>query len=399
MITGGLEEATFRANPRYELVLLDRLSAEERAYLGGLERETDLYGILRPRDGGGVRFRSACRDTALLFLTLREPGRLPAYVQVAAGEGWRRAVAELVLDDVLEIRVDGAFVSGADAYRWVCDDTPTPVASARLARLSIDALRYAEALDIRDAGRLSARLYFYNRVPASPDWHRRFPTPEAVAQHLGIEDGSVRSVLERQCVRMPSPGPGEGWIMWRSRGAQPLPPGSPLFKLYLSPDPSAAADAFKAAVGVLGDLPVVLLKVGRDVHGLLRPDKIITYFRTREDVEAAGECLARDLGGIPAQGVPFTAEIAGDGLLSWGVDPPRTESLLAWQERESWRLWLTNRLATALLAAQSGRPGGLAPWQFALERLRLLGVDPHSWTPLKTLWSEPAASSADGGHH
>ena len=43
-----------------------------------------------------------------------------------------------------------------------------------------------------------------------------------------------------------------------------------------------------------------------------------------------------------------------------------------WQERESWRLWLTNRLALALVAAH--RDGGsLEPWQYALGAPRARG--------------------------
>jgi hypothetical protein len=72
----------------------------------------------------------------------------------------------------------------------------------------------------------------------------------------------------------------------------------------------------------------------------------------------------------------------------------------------SWRLWLTNRLARALIAAVAAPssalplPGvsgaaGLAgaaagetmePWRFAVERLRLEGVDTDSWTPGGSLW-------------
>ena len=115
----------------------------------------------------------------------------------------------------------------------------------------------------------------------------------------------------------------------------------------------------------------------------MRPDKIVAYFPSFERLaEAAGAVQSR-LGGVPAQGVPFTSEIGGDGLTSWGMDPPASER--SWAGRESWRLWLTHRLARALLAAR-----GVAeePWQFALERLRLEGIDTGTWTPAAGLWSE-----------
>jgi uncharacterized SAM-binding protein YcdF (DUF218 family) len=73
------------------------------------------------------------------------------------------------------------------------------------------------------------------------------------------------------------------------------------------------------------------------------------------------------------------------------VDPPASERPLA-GGRESWRLWLTHRLARALLAARAARASGpttgstagataAEPWQIALERLRLEGVSTETWTP------------------
>ena len=45
-----------------------------------------------------------------------------------------------------------------------------PMPTTKTARLSQAALQYAQRLDIEDALRLSARLYFYGRLPASPRW-------------------------------------------------------------------------------------------------------------------------------------------------------------------------------------------------------------------------------------
>ena len=132
------------------------------------------------------------------------------------------------------------------------------------------------------------------------------------------------------------------------------------------------------------------LKVGNDAASLLRPDKIVLYFSDLDRVSAAARRLAHELAGCPGHGVPFTAELADSGgLVSYGIDPPRPEFALAWQERESWRLWLTNRLAVALFAAR--RDGGpLEPWQYALARLEIDGIDPSTWAPSADLWEEAA---------
>ena len=51
-----------RANPRYELVLFDRLPAEERRALADLCREPGFYGVLRAREAG--RSGGPARSTA-----------------------------------------------------------------------------------------------------------------------------------------------------------------------------------------------------------------------------------------------------------------------------------------------------------------------------------------------
>jgi hypothetical protein len=83
--------------------------------------------------------------------------------------------------------------------------------------------------------------------------------------------------------------------------------------------------------------------------------------------------LGRSLRGCPAQGVPTTAETGGDGLLSWGVDPPAGDAAA------SWRSWVTKRLADSLIARRAtpcvDRVGA------ALADLRLAGVDPDRWLP------------------
>jgi len=177
--------------------------------------------------------------------------------------------------------------------------------------------------------------------------------------------------------------------MWQSRHQQRgLARPKITYKLYVSPLCEFLPEAFGATVDVLTHAQTTRFKVGLDVYGLLRPDKIVAYFGTFEEVQDAADRLQGKLAGCPAHGVPFSAAIAGDGLLSWGMDPPRDQLTLAWQERESWRLWLTNRLAVALLAAKAARSNTIEPWQFAMERLELEGVNTSSWTPVQTIWEE-----------
>jgi hypothetical protein len=90
--------------------------------------------------------------------------------------------------------------------------------------------------------------------------------------------------------------------------------------------------------------------------------------------------------------VPFTAGVTDDGLLSWAIDPPHRPTDRA--GRSSWRTWVSMRLAEYLLDARavgSGGPAGAAPWQAALARLALDGVDTASWVPDPRLFDYAAA--------
>lgn len=393
---GLAEQSTFRANPAYELVLFDRLPAEQQQFLGKLRQDPDLYGVLRPVAGSGLVAKSVDQDTALLFLTLREPGRLPAYVRARFGADSGRAVAELVLDGILEIEAGGQFRSGAQALSLVMGSSPAPGAGGQIAQLSRDALRYAQALAVPDASFLALRLYCYNGMPLTPRWQRQWPTPAAVEEYLAIDQrGRNRARLDRSWSRVPPSPASDGWMEWRARReGRGVRSGEATYKLYLSPACDSVREAFDALVGASAQLPALAFKVGKGAAGLLRPDKIVLYFDDRQALAEGAERLRAALGGCPAQGVPFTAESGSDGLLSWGMDPPLGAQDPVGGEGGSWRLWLVQRLARWLVAGQTSPAAEVEPWQFALQRLRLEGVDPETWTPSAIIWKRYVGGEA-----
>jgi hypothetical protein len=419
-----LLELPLRANPAFRLVLFDRLPAGQRRQLAGLARDPEHYGVLRPRRGTGLGLKAVDRETALLFLTLARPAPLPGYVRSRLGDaGAALALARLVADGVLEIeRAPAGFVSGAAAMSLFAAPA---AAGGRLAELSRAALRHgqelARTLPESEPLLLSLRLYGYNRLPVTPRWRRALPDAAAVRRHLGIAAGGRwQPLLERHWREVPAAG-GEAWLRWRPvAGASPplaaATPAtawrdSPTYKLFVSPAPAALPEAFGAVLDGLAAAGAPGFKVGAGAGGLLRPDKIVAYFETFERLAAAAGALTERLAGVAPHGVPFTSEIAGGGQLSWGVDPPPAAGSwpLGGDSRMSWRLWLTNRLARALIAAVAatgnhadavdaagtgagspvaGAAAGesMEPWRFAVERLRLEGIDTDSWTPGGSLW-------------
>ncbi len=386
----AFETATLRSNPGYEAVPLNRLTLAERQSLAAAQPDVvsgaDCYGVLVPSPGSGLTPVVICRETALLFLTLQSPGPAPEYVLVAPGGEGRRVLQQLVLDRVLEIEGPAGFVTGANAC-GLLGLSSQRIGAGVLAELSQAALRYAAALQSADAPTLARKLYCYNRRPTTPGLRRRLATSEAVADflHLGAE-GMNRRIVDAGWTSIDG---SEGWLHFAARPSGRDARGITC-KLYLGLDMDALADGFGAIVDVLARSEASQFKVGADLGGLLRPDKMVAYFPGKESLLAAAQMLTPVVAGRRVQAVPFTAEIAADGALSWGSDPAAGGSA-----RMSWRQWICERLAIALAGARVTAPtepeaGGIEPWRFALERLRLDGVDPRTFMPLAS-WSEAAA--------
>jgi hypothetical protein len=372
-----LHEVRFRSSPLVELKQLGELAPDQRERFRDLESDPDFYALLVARPPLTTNLKSVARETAELFLSLATPSRLDAAVV-------DDDVIDLVLDGILEIESGDGFVSGADALPLMWR-TGNPACPDRQDCLSSTALLSAQDLAVTDAQTLTRALYLYNRIPTSPFWKSRFPDSAAVLAHLGADRGPLRALLEREWTASTF----DGWLSWSSRQPMRRTGDEVTYKLYISPRPERIRDAFEVVVRVLSRFPGSQFKIGDGVAGLLRPDKLVTYFTTREELGEAASALHRELAGCEAHGVPFTAALDESGLLSWGVDPPDNERVLRWLQRQSWRSWVVQRLASALAIAKTARSAAaVEPWRFALERARRQGVDVETWTPAASLWSK-----------
>ena len=384
-------DARLRANPAYELVLFDRLEPEEQAHiLEEADGRPSPYGLLRPVGESGLEPRVVSTDTALLFLTLAVPGPCPQYVRARAGDGLALSLGRLVLDGILEVEVDGAFRSGAAAWSPLVSGAGSGVRGGRTAALSEDALRYGQALISLAAvpvELLATRLYLYGRRPLTPTL-ARLATSEVI-----LEEASP--VLRRGWTETSQASPDSPWRSWQPRRpGQRRARSSVSFKLYVSPTIETLPGAVAAVAAALAEAPGVTgFKVGQTADGVARPDKMVAYFSSLEELHGGARRI-RDLAvDCRPHGVPFTAAVTDDGLLSWAIDPPHRSSDRG--QRSSWRTWVTMRLAEYLLDAGHGRVTAGAEtgeaWQVALARLALDGVDTTSWVPDPRLFDYAAA--------
>ncbi len=264
-----------------------------------------------------------------------------------------------------------------------------------LADLSLQALRHAAALGAGNALELSGHLYRYNTLPLTPQWLRRIPDHNVVEEYLQIQAGGCnRRELDREWTRVPLAAEQSAWLAWTSRTIS-IPAKTTTYKLYLSPLACRLREAFRVWLTAITAAGAFHFKMGSKVRGLLRPDKMVAYFGDRDALEEAARLIAKELSGCPAQGVPFTAELNCGALMSWGSDPPLEEAMPPWLRRQSWRQWVCNRLGAALAVAKHYESEAMPSWQFALERLRLDGVDVGNWAPVSTDWQvEPLAEAA-----
>lgn len=367
-------EGTLRFNPDYELVRLEQLSAEQREPLEALRQDPSFYGIVRSRFATGLSTKSVSHDTADLLVALKIPQQLPD--RLVADEDAMLMITQLVCDGILQIACESQWLCGPSACRF--DVLSPEETEGTLAALSLRALKHAAALRTGDTAELSAHLYRYNSLPLTPEWLRRFPDNAAVQEYLRIQGGGrVRWEVDRAWTRMPPAAEQGAWMAWSSRTA-PMPTDTNTYKLYLSPLPAHLRDAFRVFLTAITAAGAFHFKIGNDVRGLLRPDKIVAYFAERAALNDAAQRIASELSGCPAQGVPFTSEFDCGALLSWGSDPPSEEAVPVWLRRQSWRQWICNRLAAALAIAKHYPCDSVPPWRFALTRLQLEGVD-QNW--------------------
>ncbi len=369
MVTAAnLAIATLRANPAYRALALNRLSAQDREVVASQPGVSDAFGVLMPAAGSGLAPVVVGRETALLFFSLQSAGPAPDFALAdALGEG-TRALKQLILDRVLEIEGARGFVSGKDALDVLGTEELAEVGA--LTALSYAALRCAAACAAIDMLALAQRLYGYNRRPITRRMRELLPTRAAVARHLGLVAGNIPG-----SAWIPAES-GEEWLHFVRRGSSRMVRGIAC-KLYVGLAVEELPESFTQIANALSAGRATQFKIAAEPRGLMRSDKLVAYFSSKDELLAAAELLSPILAGRRAHAVPFTCEIAGGGLLSWGVDPAPDEDGV----RTSWRQSICERLAAALVTARTGASEGLESWRFALERLRLDGVDPGTFLP------------------
>jgi hypothetical protein len=366
-----------RVSSNFKMVATAELNPLEKQKLG-LSDVTDLDTILLPVVSH-LSAKAICRNTRILLETM--PASSQASHEYADALNVDPVlIVRLVLDSVLEIEQADRFVCGCAAYRifWPGLEIEAFESEAS-SRISLDALRYADALTTLDAPTLSTRLYLYNRIPLSPNWVSRFGHSTGLDSLVGFEAGELsRAWCMRGWneVRQPN---SRSWRVFSldgfRRGGQ--------FKLYINPRTDCLRETIETVLPILREHEFGAFKLGSNLQTLLRPDKFVAYASSKEQIDSASRAILTGLSGVPVQALPFTASIDADGLLTWGIDPPCDKGLSGWHGA-SWRRWITDRLAATLFSARE--EGALDSVLAALTRLSLDGIDTRTWKPENLAW-------------
>jgi hypothetical protein len=357
----GVAGRDLRANSAYTLHDWESVPDEYQRSLAAALDPASVAGVLVAGPDSALPDKVVGPGGAALFARLQRPGRAP---DVSAG-----LLAGLVLDGVLEIQTDEGFCSGPATHELLLEPRAWPPGGGRLSQLSLAAVAYVERLPVSGVQALMPRLYGFGRVPLSGRWIRAYPGRDAVLDLLrpgGLDrhwTGSARA----------------DWLSWHRRSSSEPSRQLP-YKLYISPHVDELSEVLPAAVAALTATGASQFKVGADAAGLLRPDKLVVYLSDAGELSAVADAMARALAGARPHGVPFSAELAGDGLLSWGGDPPR-DAGPAGADPESWRLSVCRRLAEHLTAATAAGLPALSPSQYALTRLAMDGVRLPAFAP------------------
>lgn len=380
----GLLTRVLRLNPRYRLVRLSTASGELLEIARRLSADPDLFGLLLPEAGVGLATKAVNKDVWTLLSGLRSPsspralgGSSPAY---------RRFLTKQLVDGVVEMSVEGGFLSGVEALRRLSPEREVAFSGHPLQRLSRRAVEIAYASGEDSLSPLACRLYFHNRLPASRQWLERFPDEAALLKFLklgsdGRWPGMPSSIRPVPAGTGKSTNPARAyWRCWDIPGSPRVEPGEgTIFKVYLCARPEGADVLLHHALRRLPKSGASRLKIPRTVHGLLRPDKFVAYFSRRADAEAYGRAVASVARSAPPQPTPFTHPLDKIGIASMGADPPAFVESSPWLERTSWRFWISQRLARAIINARRGNPSD--PVEDVLAAARSSGIDPETWLP------------------
>lgn len=235
--------------------------------------------------------------------------------------------------------------------------------------------------------RLIANLYFYNRIPINKKWKKHIPNEEILLQFLELESDRTwpgnKKIHPINTNKTKSDSYWNFWTIGNDSSSKKLRENE--FKLYISPYCEDLPIIFEQLKKHVDKSGAHALKIGRNVESLLRPDKLILYFKKLSDTVRFGNLLLSNTFLNRAQGVPFTHPLDPNGLLSIGFDPPETIHWPYNKEGQSWRLWVIGHVVKTILNIRKDMTSN--PMADIRKELLAKRIDPILWRILDPTWN------------
>lgn len=355
----NLPNHSLRLSTDYKLVAFDELEANYRASFKDLTNDPDFYGLLLPIPESSKSIRAVCKNTAALIRNIESDGGLDEHKDADIRHEINLLLRKLLYDGVLT----GNARDGECATFSAPEFSPTSISEL--------AISHAMDLNFLDPRQLAARLYVFNRLPwsAKLSIHSLYDESKFVAVY-----GNPSSCWQSQNSHS-SQGT---WMYLRRKNGDGRNRGSEAFKLYLNVHPYDVNSLLRQFLPLIDSVIAHSIKIACNSLAMMRPDKFILYFNSRETMEDAANIICPILGSYRVQALPFTSPLTANGILTWGQDPESSNDRIQWMEQDSHRSAVCNLIAASLFACRH-LSSKFDKWNFLVKRLAMEGISPLQW--------------------
>ena len=266
-------------------------------------------------------------------------------------------------------------------------DTNLKVRTNVIQQSSLEAVNFAVNSALLQPLELSYLLYGFNRIPLSRRWIKRFPDVRSVSRYLDLLSDDSWPGMPDWVRSGNSQKGGESdymeayWRHWRFKDRS-YKKNEVSYKVYFSPVPRHLPEVFRLVRDAASVSEAHAMKIGGVLSAILRPDKLIVYFKNHANAYNFAQEMSLQLLTYDCHAVPFSYQVNPDNpLVSMGVDPPEEYG----GESLSWRLYVTHKLSLAIHGARRTSAAGVM--EYLHSYMRMIGVDIAKWKPLNDDWN------------
>ena len=223
----------------------------------------------------------------------------------------------------------------------------------------------------------AAFLYRFNTFPQQ--WVKTHALGNYADWLLNEGLGASPGLLSRFHRLFDPAGESKDWRFWtRIDESHSSPRAEPCPKLYLGVSPNHLIVALQHVAEAILAVPPTTMKFPKTSKVALRPDKLILYFETFEELERCAERMSQLLPlSLEGQSVPFTKRTEGCKFLFTASDPVMSKDD---DHHVSWRSSVTDRLNACILESLPNSHAGLSTFLSEVSRgMSESGFDLHDW--------------------